>query len=130
MAKLGIGEVARRSGVSASAIRYYEGCGLLPRVPREGGRRIYDEGVLDRLAVIELAKGSGFTLREIQRLLRGLGSKRPAAASWRRLAAGKLHELDGRIAQLERMRELLGTLSACDCPTLEDCGRALRASQG
>ena len=128
--KLAIGQVATESGLAASAIRYYEREGLLPVAPKEGGRRIYDADVLDRLAVIELAKGAGMTLAETKALLGPIGRGRSAAQSWRRFATDKRREIDEKIAQLERMRSLLATLSRCDCPTLEDCGRALRSGSG
>jgi MerR family redox-sensitive transcriptional activator SoxR len=130
-AVLTIGEVAARTGVRASALRYYEEAGLVPRARRRGGKRVYAPAVLDRLAVIELAKSAGFTIRETRTLLAGLTQRRPAARTWQRLARGKLDELSRRIAEASRMRTLLETLVTCDCPTLEDCGRELRrARQG
>jgi len=125
-AVLTIGEVAARTGVRASALRYYEAAGLVPAPRRRGGKRVYDPAVLDRLAVIELAKAAGFTLRETRSLLTGLGRRRPAARAWQRLARDKVAELDRRIAEASRMKAMLGVLVACDCPTLGDCGRALR----
>lgn len=127
MARLSIGEVSERTGLATSAIRYYEREGLLPRAPKEGGRRVYDPDVLDRLAVIALAKGAGMTIAETKRLLAPIGRKRPAAESWRRMARHKAKELDEQIAELEKMKTVLARLTECDCPTLEDCGRALRA---
>jgi DNA-binding transcriptional MerR regulator len=59
-----IGEVARRSGVAASALRYYERAGLIPRADRQGGRRVYGEDVLDRLALIRVAKAAGFRVAD------------------------------------------------------------------
>jgi DNA-binding transcriptional MerR regulator len=126
---LGIGEVAARAGVRVSAIRYFEEQGLLPVAHRRGGRRIYDPAVLNRLALIELAKGAGFTIREIRGLLAGMGRRQPAASSWRRLARTKLVELDDQISRASRMRDLLSTLVRCSCPTLDDCGRALNAAR-
>lgn len=129
MARLPIGEVARRSGLRASAIRFYEERGLLPRVEREGGRRIYGEEVLDRLAVIELAKRSGFTLAEIRGLLVGLDRGGSAALHWRAAAGPKLAALDRTIAEATRMRALLVALRDCACPGLADCGRALQSDR-
>jgi DNA-binding transcriptional MerR regulator len=126
MAKLTIGEVSEETGLASSAIRYYEREGLIPRAPKEGGRRVYDPGILDRLAVIELAKQAGMTIRETKRLLGGLGGRRPAAEAWQRLTRDKLDEIDGRIERLEQMKHVLTVLRSCDCPTLDDCGRALR----
>lgn len=125
MARFPIGEVARRSGLRPSAIRFYEQRGLLPVVDREGGRRIYGEEVLDRLAVIELAKRSGFTLGEIRGLLVGFDRGGSAAGHWRAAAGTKLAALDRTIAEATRMRALLVVLSDCGCPGLADCGRAL-----
>ena len=128
--RLPIGEVAAESGLAASAIRYYEREGLLPEAPKEGGRRVYDPEILDRLAVIELAKRTGMTLAETRELLDPPGRDGTAANAWRRFADDKRAEIDAKIEQLEQMRALLSTLSRCDCPTLEDCGRALRAGTG
>ena len=123
-----IGQVAKRAGVQASAIRYYEAEGLLPAAARRSGRRVYDASILDRLAVIELAKAAGFTVAETKRLMEGVGDGRPAAAAWTALAREKIVEIDRRMEALERMKTLLGALVACDCPTLDDCGRALGRS--
>ena len=64
MKSLGIGQVAERVGIATSAIRYYEAEGLLPRAERRSGRRVYDESVIERLAIIHLAKGAGFTVAD------------------------------------------------------------------
>jgi MerR family redox-sensitive transcriptional activator SoxR len=122
---LSIGEVARRAGLQTSAIRYYESEKLLPRPRRESGRRVYGEEVFDRLAVIALGRRAGFTIAELRRLLGGMSGREPGAA-WRELTATKLSELDARIAELERMKQMLAVVAACRCPTLSDCGRALR----
>jgi len=126
MSKLAIGEVAKRAGIAASAIRFYESEGLLPRAARENGRRIYDADVIDRLTFIDLAKRSGFTVAEIKRLLSGFRSATPPGVRWRALAEQKLEELDRRIAEAQKMRELLGIVMGCECPTLDDCARAMR----
>ncbi len=84
---LTIGEVARRSGVAATTLRYYEQIGLLPAPIRLGGQRRYDEAVLSRLEVIALCKTAGFALDEIQRLLaaRWPGPNSPRSTpSWSR----------------------------------------------
>lgn len=130
MGRLAIGEVARRSGLRPSALRYYEERGLLQPAARERGRRIYREEVLDRLAVIELAKRSGFTLGEIRALLAGLDRRGPAAAQWRAVAGARLAALDRRIEEARRMQALLRQLSDCPCPRLASCGRAFNAARG
>jgi MerR family redox-sensitive transcriptional activator SoxR len=126
MAKLTIGEVSAQTGLASSAIRYYEREGLIPRAPKEGGRRIYETDILDRLAVIDLAKQAGMTIRETKRLIGGLAGKRPAAQAWQRLTRSKLDEIDERIERLKQMKHVLEVLMTCECPTLDDCGRALR----
>ena len=81
---MGIGEVARRAGIRASAIRYYEEVGLLAAPARVGGKRRYDEGVLRCLANIEGAKRAGFTIGEMRAFLDGL----PAGADAHRSTCG------------------------------------------
>jgi MerR family transcriptional regulator, redox-sensitive transcriptional activator SoxR len=127
MAELSIGEVAARSGMAASAIRYYEGEGLLARPARRSGRRVYDESVLDRLGLIDLAKRAGFTVAEIKRLVAGFSPGRPPGERWRALTRAKLGELDERIAEAERMKGVLRVIGRCRCPSLAACGRALRS---
>lgn len=126
MANLTIGQVGKKAGLATSAIRYYEREGLIPKAPKEGGRRIYGPKILDRLAVIDVAKKAGMTIRETKQLLGGLAGRRPASQTWQRLTQGKLDEIDTRIENLEQMKHVLEVLMSCDCPTLDDCGRALR----
>jgi MerR family redox-sensitive transcriptional activator SoxR len=123
---LSIGEVARRAGIAASAIRYYEKQGLVPRADRRGGKRVYDEHILDRLALIQRAKAAGFRVAEIQTLLRGFGRRTPPGPRWRALAERKGEELEARSAEVERMKRVLQVVARCECPTLEECSRALR----
>ena len=123
---LTIGEVSRRTGIAASALRYYEREGLIPRAERRGGKRVFGEDVLDRIALIQTCKTAGFTLREIQVLVRGVGRGRPPGRRWRQLAGAKLRELDARRAELERMARVLETVTRCECPTLAECARAIR----
>jgi MerR family transcriptional regulator, redox-sensitive transcriptional activator SoxR len=125
-AMFAIGEVARRAGIAASAIRYYERQGLVPRADRRGGKRVYDEDILDRLALIQLAKSAGFRVAEIQTLLRGFGLRTPPGPRWRALAERKVAELEARSAEVERMKRVLEVVARCECPTLGDCSRALR----
>lgn len=123
---LTIGDVAKRTGIAASALRYYEREGLIPRADRRGGKRVYGEDILDRLALIGVCKGAGFTVAEIQTLLRGVGRRTPPGRRWRKLAEGKLTELEDRIAEIERMKRVLERVTRCECPTLEECSRAIR----
>ena len=130
MSELSIGEVARRSGLASSAIRYYEGEGLIPLAGRRGGRRVYDESILLRLAIIELAKRAGFRIVEIRQLLSGFTKRTPPGVRWRRLAEGKLKELEARIEEARRMQALLEVVTRCECPSFEDCARAIDSPTG
>jgi DNA-binding transcriptional MerR regulator len=120
-----IGDVARQAGLAPSAIRYYERLGLLPQARRHNGRRSYGDDVLVRLEVIRGAVASGFTLQEIRKLFGG----RPYSARLRRLAAGKIAELDGAIARARVMQGLLQKALRCRCLTLEECGRRMLAAR-
>ncbi len=125
MAELSIGEVARDAGIATSAIRYYESVGLIPRTLRRSGRRVYDESIVQRLALIDLAKKAGFTVAEIKKLLRGFSSKTPPGERWRQLASAKLREIEERIQEAQRMKRVLETVMGCQCPTLDDCARGM-----
>lgn len=119
---LEIGEVARRAGIRASAIRYYEVVGLLPAPRRVSGRRRYDAGVAGRLAVIQLAQAAGFTVAEIRELFVGFPPGTPASERWQRLARAKLAEVEAVIAHAAAMKRLLEEgLLRCQCLTLEEC---------
>jgi len=128
MVELSIGEVARRMGIATSAIRYYEDAGLIPRPVRRSGRRVYGAEILDRLALVELAKNGGFTIAEIKHLLSGFARRTPPGDRWRKLATAKLQEIDRRIAEGERMKAILQLLMRCKCPTFQDCSRAMARS--
>ncbi|ETX09156.1 MerR family DNA-binding protein [Candidatus Entotheonella palauensis] len=125
-----IGDIAAQSGVRTSAIRYYEAQGLLPEATRQAGRRIYDSDVkvLQRLALIELAKDAGFTISEIKHLLHGFSQEAPASQRWRELAKVKAEEIDQRIEQARRMKAVLEVVAKCECPTLDDCARLISSS--
>ncbi len=128
--EMSIGEVARRSGLQASAVRFYEKEGLLPRPARSGGRRVYGESILERLAVIEFAKQSGFRLEEIRRLLQ---AGEPVSSRWQRLVRDKLEELNVQQERIAAMRALLERAAKCRCLDVAECGRRLlktRQSRG
>ena len=124
--ELSIGELSRRAGLASSAIRYYEEMGLLPRAPRAGGRRVYDETAVDRLRVIAFAKEAGFTLREIKQLFNGFASGTPAGQRWQKLAKAKLAEMEALAARVEAMKALLREALRCGCVELDACGRLFR----
>ncbi len=121
-----IGEVAHRAGVQASAIRYYERIGLLPEPERTGGKRRYSGSVLDRLAVIQLAKQAGFSLAEIRILLNGFSADMPPSARWRELARKKIPEVEDVIKRARGMQRLLEEGLTCECLSIEQCGVLLR----
>ena len=122
-----IGEVARRARLNPSAIRYYERIDLLPDTERVGGQRRYDESVLIRLAVIELAQRAGFTLAETRTLLNGFSEKAAPSARWRSLAHRKLPEVEALIARASGMKRLLEEGLECECLSLEECELLLAA---
>jgi MerR family redox-sensitive transcriptional activator SoxR len=115
-----IGEVAQRAGVKTSLIRYYEDIGLLPEPGRVSGQRRYDQSVLRRLAVIDVAQRAGMSLGEI-RLLVEHGTD-PIAGQLRELAARKLPEIDALIDRAQRVRAWLETATGCNCQSIDECG--------
>jgi MerR family redox-sensitive transcriptional activator SoxR len=123
-----IGEVAARSGLRTSAIRYYESQGLLPIAPRSGGKRVYDATILERLAVIDLAKTAGFNLAEIRSVLGVVGGRQPSTA-WKTLTKRKRAEIDEQMRMLALMKQVVTSVGRCRCATLEDCGRAFRVAR-
>ncbi len=125
MSTLSIGEVARRAGVRASTIRYYEEVGLLPEPERVGGKRRYDEKVLGHLALIKAAKRAGFTIVEIRTLLHSFPAEAAASERWRTLASRKLKEVKELVAELRQIEDLLEEALRCQCATLAECAHQL-----
>lgn len=106
-----IGELARRTGVATSALRYYERIGLLPPAERAGQRRHYPPSVAERVALVRLYKDAGFTLEEIGRML---AARSQGRRGWGDLAERKIAELDARIADAQQARTLIK--HALECP--------------
>ena len=125
---LTIGQVAERSGLNTSAIRYYERVGLLAPPARASKRRVYTESVLEALALIRLAQDAGFTVAETRMLMHGFDGATPASERWRKLTREKLVEVAARIERAERMRALLERLARCRCQTLDECVRSRKAA--
>ena len=126
MPLLTISEVARQVGLQPSAIRYYEQIGILPPAQRISGQRRYDTTVLYRLAVIQRARQTGFTLDEVQQLFFGFGDVTRASERWQRLSRRKLAELGGLMDGIKTMRGLLKKMMRnCRCDTLEQCGKGI-----
>jgi MerR family transcriptional regulator, redox-sensitive transcriptional activator SoxR len=119
---LPIGEVARRSGVAASALRFYEERGLITSERAGSGRRMFPRPVLRRIAFIVFAQKVGLTLEEIGAELEKLPPDRaPTRADWSRLSAGWSGRIDERIAELERLKAGLGECIGCGCLSLDRC---------
>ena len=112
-----IAEVAKRSGVPASTLRFYEEKGLIASVGRRGLRRVFDAGVLERLALIALGRSAGFSLDEIARMFAPDGRPRID----RRVLAAKAEELDGTIRKLSAMRDGLRHAAVCPAPSHMEC---------
>lgn len=116
--ELTIGEVARRAGVPASSIRYYERLGLLPRPERSHGQRRYDEDVLGKLGFIGVAKSAGFKLREIKELIDGAAD---LGEQMRSLSSRKLDEVEELLKSARAMKVWLEAVKECGCATPADC---------
>jgi MerR family redox-sensitive transcriptional activator SoxR len=123
--ELTIAEVSRRSGVAASALRYYEQRGLISAWRATSGHRRFRREVLRRIAFIVFAQRIGLTLEEIGVELARLPQDRvPSGRDWSRLSAGWTARIDERIAELERMKEGLTGCIGCGCLSLERCRMA------
>jgi MerR family transcriptional regulator, redox-sensitive transcriptional activator SoxR len=121
-APLTIGQVARRSGVAVSALRYYEERGLIRAERASSGHRRYRRAVLRRVAFIVFAQRIGLTLEEIGGELARLPADRaPTQEDWSVLAAGWRSRLDERMAELERLRLGLEECIGCGCLSIERC---------
>jgi MerR family transcriptional regulator, redox-sensitive transcriptional activator SoxR len=121
MESFGIGEIARKVGIATSAIRYYESIGLLPPSQRISGKRRYDESILEKLKVIQLAQQVGFSIAEIQNLLHDFPVDTPPSERWQSLAGKKLQEVDELIQRAQLMKAMLEQTLQCECATMEDC---------
>jgi MerR family redox-sensitive transcriptional activator SoxR len=119
---LTIGEVARRSGVAASALRFYEERGLISSERAGAGHRRYPRPVLRRIAFIVFAQRIGLTLREIGAELAKLPPDRaPTRRDWSRLSRTWSSRIDQRIAELERLKAGLEECIGCGCLSLDRC---------
>jgi MerR family redox-sensitive transcriptional activator SoxR len=120
---MSIGDLASRTGVPASTIRYWERIGVLTAPVRVSGQRRYLEDSIHQLAVLKLAQACGLRLDEMRHLMHGFRSETTPSRRWQELAHEKQKELDAQIAQLKIMRRLLDQVLTCQCPELADCGR-------
>jgi MerR family transcriptional regulator, redox-sensitive transcriptional activator SoxR len=119
---LSIGEVAERSGIAPSALRFYERQGLIAAERTGGNQRRYDRAVLRRIAFIQAGRAAGVTLAEIQRALDGLPrSRTPSRKDWGRLSNKWRDDLDARIETLQALRDRLTTCIGCGCLSIDQC---------
>ena len=119
---LTIGEVSRRSGVKASALRFYEERALIASVRAPSGHRRFPRSVLRRIAFIIFAQRIGLSLDEIARQLARLPDGRaPSGREWQALSSAWTARIDARIAELERLRDSLDSCIGCGCLSLDRC---------
>jgi DNA-binding transcriptional MerR regulator len=114
---LDITKVAQRSGLPASTLRFYEEKGLIASIGRQGLRRVFGPGVLERLALIALGRAAGFSLDEIALMFAPDGRPRID----RQMLVAKAEELDRTIRKLSAMRDGLRHAAACRAPSHIDC---------
>ena len=125
MRNLDIAEVAQRSGVPASTLRFYEEKGLIASIGRRGLRRVFADRVLERLALIAVGRAAGFSLEEMTGMFAPDGKLRID----RHLLAAKANELDETIRQLTAMRDGLRHAIACQAPSHMECPKFRRIVQ-
>jgi MerR family redox-sensitive transcriptional activator SoxR len=124
-----IGELAERTGLNASAIRYYEAVGLLAAPHRAGGQRRYADDAVHRVRLIRFAGEMDFTLSEIKIFLGGLRDDAPVGPRWKKLADRKIKEVERTIERSVRLKSLLQHLLRCECASLGVCVERLRLSE-
>ncbi|MBX7514792.1 redox-sensitive transcriptional activator SoxR [Qipengyuania sp. GH38] len=119
---LPIGELARRTGLSVSAIRFYEERGLVEALRTSGNQRRFLRGDIRRLSFILIAQRLGLSLAEIEEALVGLPQGRtPNAADWKRISGSIRKRIEDQIASLEKMRDSLDGCIGCGCLSLKKC---------
>lgn len=119
---LTVGEVAKRSGVATSALRFYEERGLINSERNSSGHRRYPQAVIRRVAFIVFAQRIGLTLEEIGAALAKLPRNRvPERSDWAKLSRGWTKRIDQRMAELERLRRGLTECIGCGCLSLDRC---------
>jgi MerR family transcriptional regulator, redox-sensitive transcriptional activator SoxR len=121
-AELTIGALATRTGVSASALRFYEDVGLIHSTRSLGGQRRYPRDVIRRVSFVRVAQQVGLSLDEIRTALHSLPDRRtPTERDWQRLSASWRPRLDAQIELLERLRDRLDGCIGCGCLSLRFC---------
>ena len=121
--ELTIGELATRSGVAASALRFYEAKRLIAARRTSGNQRRYDRAILRRIALIQAGRAAGIPLERIRAALDTLPANRtPTRRDWERLSRGWRDDLDRQIATLQALRNRLTTCIGCGCLSIDACG--------
>jgi MerR family transcriptional regulator, redox-sensitive transcriptional activator SoxR len=119
---LPIGDLARRTGLSVSAIRFYEAEGLIAPRRSPGGQRRFLRADIRRLSFILIVQQLGFPIREIKALLKGLPESRtPTQSDWTALSRRMKSDLDARIVKLTQLRDQLDGCIGCGCLSLKRC---------
>ncbi len=129
---MNIGEAAKISGINAKLIRHYEAIGIIPKASRtDAGYRVYSETDVHILSFVRRARGLGFSMKEIKKLVSLWRNRSRASSEVKALAQTHIKDLESKISELRAMRDTLQKLSRnChgdnrpDCPILEDLGRA------
>lgn len=119
---LPIGEVGRRSGLAPSALRHYESIGLIASHRTGGDRRVFERGVLRRLAVIRAGQRVGLSLEQIRESFGTIDPHQaPSRREWRRISARWQPLLEARIRELEQVRDNLASCVGCGCLSMRQC---------
>jgi len=119
--ELTIGELSTRSGVSQSALRFYERHGLIASTRTDGNQRRYASTTLRRVALVRAGKAAGIPLERLREALDTLGGDSPKKKDWERLSRAWARELDERIETLQAIRGRLTGCIGCGCLSLRTC---------
>ncbi|WP_336867081.1 MerR family transcriptional regulator [Peribacillus frigoritolerans] len=118
---LSIGELAKKTDVNPSAIRYYESIGIMPTPKKVSGQRRYTTEGIDRLKFIKTAQLAGFSIKELGVLLEGFDNQVPPSERWRQMASTKCSELEGQKKHIDAMLDVLKNGLKCECLTWSEC---------
>jgi len=117
-----IGQVAARTGVAVSALRFYEDAGLVTAGRNSGGQRVFAKADIRRISFVIIAQKLGFSLKQIKAQLDSLPNKRtPTMKDWAKISGNFSVDIDERIEALTRLREKLTSCIGCGCLSLENC---------
>lgn len=121
--ELSIGQIAERTGINITAIRFYEEEDLLKPLRNAGGQRRFDRSDIRRLSFIKITQQLGFSLAEVKSALASLPHNRtPTRSDWQKLSSQFAKEIEGRIAGLTQLRDKLDGCIGCGCLSMKKCG--------